>query len=338
MTTTQITDHSAQAIARLHEFHKDKTNILAFINAIIDPHQDIEDAMWQLFTERTIDTAIGQQLDDIGKIVGQPRNGLNDDDYRRHIRAKISVSQSNGRVLDVINVSRLIIDEALTAIEIDQIGAAAVEVILTGTLVTDAIVDFLIAFLRDTVAGGVRIILQHLQVAEANAFTMGAVTLLDGAAGATDTTLTVDSTVGFPDTGNLDLDIFGANPELDITYTSKTATAFVLATGLGFAHADDTHVEIAADNIKGYGAANLLNGAHSTSDTTVNYFDLDGDATSAFPATGSLILSPGLAAEETVTYTSRTATAFSGVSALVNNHLANAEITGSGGAFDRAVE
>lgn len=332
-----IADHVNQALARLHEQHKGKTNIEALLTALTSPIQDIEAAMIQLLLERTIDTAIGVQLDVIGKIVGQPRNGLSDDDYRRHVRARIATSNSKARVADLIVVSRLVLDDPTTAIEVDQTGAAAVVTRLAGTLVTDTVAGFLMDFLRDTAAAGVRIHLQYLQAAEANSFQFGAVTLLSGAHSIGATTLTVDSTNGYEDTGTLTLSE-GLAAEEDVTYTSKSATQFFGVSSLTNNHLDDATVEIADDEDKGWGAAGTMNGAHSIGATTINYFDLDADTISRFPASGSLLLSEQLAAEETVTYTGRTATQFTGVSSLVNDHLANATITGSGGAFMSALE
>jgi hypothetical protein len=341
MTTTQITDHQTQALARLHEFHKNRTNIVAFINAITAPHQDIENAMWQLFTERTIDTAIGVQLDDIGTIVGQPRNGLSDDDYRRHIRAKISVSQSNGRVFDIIAVARAMLGDSTVEIEIDQTGTAAVVVRLTGTLITDTVADFLIAFLRDTVAAGVRVILQHLQVAESGVFTETAAATI-AAYTAFDPTITINSTEGlsgFPlDGGVVFVDAFGASPEGTV-YTKREGSVLTISIGLELpnSHGAGSDIRLTSDDVaKGHAAAETFSGVHGIGVTTINVTNSYG---LSFPATGSLVLEKDTANEETVTYTGRTATQFTGVSATTISHADGAAIEGvSGGQYDRAVE
>jgi hypothetical protein len=127
--------------------------------------------------------------------------------------------------------------------------------------------------------------------------------------------------------------------EEDWAYVSKTATTLVGVVGITKAHSGGQSVESAEDYSTGAGAASTLNGAHSIGATTLNYFDTGGGPTvSEFPATGSLLLSEGLAAEETVTYTGRTATQFTGVSSLVNNHADGATVQGSGGVFSGVLE
>lgn len=334
--TAKITTHVEDALSRLPEEFNGKENETFVVTTMAEQVQELENAWWQLFAERQIDTAVGQQLDDIGLIVLELRNGKSDADYKRFLNARIATNNSEGRISDVIRVTRSVLDDPTLAITFNAGWPAALVMNVTLGIMTSSDADILISFLRDTVAGGVRIILEYLNELEEASFTLGAVTLIDGNHSASDTALNVDSTEGFPDSGSLDLDYGGTGAET-IAYTSKDTTTFFTA-GLANAQVDNAHVELSASVAIGTGAANLLNGIHSIGATTLTYFDLDGDATSAFPATGSLTLSPGLAAEETVTYTSRTATQFSGVSALTNNHAANAEITGSGGAFISAVE
>lgn len=45
-----------------------------FLQILIDSLSDVEEAFKQLLQERSIDEAVGEQLDVIGRIVGQPRN------------------------------------------------------------------------------------------------------------------------------------------------------------------------------------------------------------------------------------------------------------------------
>ncbi len=49
------------------------------------------------------------------------------------------------------------------------------------------------------------------------------------------------------------------------------------------------------------------------------------DSTASFPASGSLVLSPGLANTETVTYSGKTGASFTGVSALGGNHVVGSQ-------------
>src|SRR5262249_42034837 len=64
------------ALDRLCQYAKDKPNIAALLSALVAPAQDVEDAFQDLLTKRGIETGEGVQLDVVGKIVGQKRNGL----------------------------------------------------------------------------------------------------------------------------------------------------------------------------------------------------------------------------------------------------------------------
>lgn len=81
------------------------TNLQKLIKSIVEPAQDIEDVNWQLKTERWLDTSLGQQLDEIGIILGLPRQvGESDDDYRERLQFQIFINTSNGTPEDAIRV------------------------------------------------------------------------------------------------------------------------------------------------------------------------------------------------------------------------------------------
>lgn len=166
----RITDHVAAALARLAQQLKDKPNIEAIFTALLGPTQSIEDVLYQLLTERTIDTAVGAQLDALGTLVGQPRNGMVDEDYRRLVRARIARNNSDGLVEDLIVVTRLIIDNTDFTIEADQEPIASVAMRVFGIEMDPDLAELLISFLRDTVSAGVRIVLETLTAPLADSF------------------------------------------------------------------------------------------------------------------------------------------------------------------------
>lgn len=71
--------------------------------------QELEDALWALYTQRSIDYAIGAQLDLLGKIVGYPRQGLDDNTYRIRVRAKIAVNESSGTTSQILQIFALLL-------------------------------------------------------------------------------------------------------------------------------------------------------------------------------------------------------------------------------------
>lgn len=69
--------------------------VKALVSAILSFFSDIEAEADLLKTERWIDSAVGKQLDGCGAIVGEPRNGREDDAYREAIRFRVFVNISS---------------------------------------------------------------------------------------------------------------------------------------------------------------------------------------------------------------------------------------------------
>lgn len=93
---TQITDHEDGAEARLPEQFKGKELMTALVRAIASEVQDIEDAVYPMLALLDIDTMIGAQLDGIGDILTEPRQGLSDVNYRVALHAKAARITASG--------------------------------------------------------------------------------------------------------------------------------------------------------------------------------------------------------------------------------------------------
>ncbi len=76
--------------------------------------QKIVDAAAEVRRYCNIEDGFGVILDNIGTIVVQGRRGLDDDDYRRILRAKIRANRSRGRPVDVLEVTSLFLDGSVT--------------------------------------------------------------------------------------------------------------------------------------------------------------------------------------------------------------------------------
>ncbi len=99
-----ITTHAADALARLIQQFKGKPNIAALLNSFNEQTQDYEDDVQDLSDVLDIDLMTGVNLDHIGEIVNQPREGRNDADYRQAIRERISANVSSGTPDQVIEI------------------------------------------------------------------------------------------------------------------------------------------------------------------------------------------------------------------------------------------
>lgn len=110
MSSTYISDHVARAKNRLIEQYRGKPRVEGIVEALVTPLQDIEDVLLQLKTERWIDSAVGIQLDKIGKIVGLERDyGQEDEDYRLLIKAKIVMNLNQGTPEEIIAAAKFFI-------------------------------------------------------------------------------------------------------------------------------------------------------------------------------------------------------------------------------------
>lgn len=85
------------------------SNISDLFEALIStPIQDLEDRMRVLYFRYSIDDMSGDNLDVIGDIIGQDRIGMDDENYRKFIKAKIGLNVSEGTVDHILRVWSLL--------------------------------------------------------------------------------------------------------------------------------------------------------------------------------------------------------------------------------------
>jgi hypothetical protein len=97
-------DHLAAMRARLISQFQGLPNLDAFIHAAGDQLNDIDEFFGQLASLLTLQTAVGAQLDVLGVILGQSRNGLTDSPYRTLLQARVSAYASTGSVESLIQI------------------------------------------------------------------------------------------------------------------------------------------------------------------------------------------------------------------------------------------
>lgn len=104
-----ILDSFQRALALLaSQFRGEKrngelTNFQKVIQALVAPAQELQDVTWELKTERWLSTAIGDQLNEIGIILGLPRIlNESDEDYRERLQFQIYINISGATPEDSI--------------------------------------------------------------------------------------------------------------------------------------------------------------------------------------------------------------------------------------------
>jgi hypothetical protein len=103
-----IPDMINRAVSRLIEYYRRGPRNRSVVGGAVAEVQILEDAIGTL-RGAPLDTATGEDLDQIGRLVREPRGSFSDDtSYRVAIRTRIVASASRGRISDLIDISRAI--------------------------------------------------------------------------------------------------------------------------------------------------------------------------------------------------------------------------------------
>jgi len=94
---------AAEIIALLTYQFRNSENFQKLIAALCSELQDLKNEINNVYKLRSINLAFGEQLDGIGEIVGESRNGRDDDDYRESLYFRILVNASKGLPENVID-------------------------------------------------------------------------------------------------------------------------------------------------------------------------------------------------------------------------------------------
>jgi hypothetical protein len=164
----KVTDHSKLALARVVEYLKNQPNWANLITACTLECQRIEDSLWDLLTKRSIDDGFGAQLDGIGQIVGQPRNGMDDAQYRVWLKSKIYLNFSSGTGEELIGLFDALLDGY--TVEVAEYPHASFALKLAGAELTDP--QTYRDVLQDAKPAAVEVALEYLSDTNANTFTM----------------------------------------------------------------------------------------------------------------------------------------------------------------------
>lgn len=106
--------HVEAGLARLIERWRADShpNLAALLTSFLAPVQEFENHAWFVIYGRMLEYAEGEQLNILGRIVGQPRNGVSDDVYRARISVRVRINRSFGKALDIIEMLQLLTDSA----------------------------------------------------------------------------------------------------------------------------------------------------------------------------------------------------------------------------------
>jgi hypothetical protein len=104
LTIDYVSDWQARLRALIYWQFRGKPKIQAWVDMVARQFQDLEDAYQSILTITNIDDSAGAQLDALGRVLGQPRGGVDDVTYRLYLRAAIVARKSRGRGEDIYRV------------------------------------------------------------------------------------------------------------------------------------------------------------------------------------------------------------------------------------------
>lgn len=134
-------------------------NIRFLIRVCAEPFQELLDVFNQLRFMRWLSSATGAQLDMIGKILILSRDGFDDTNYRRLLRAKVAVLRSSGNVEDIIKITKLVLDDPTAQIIVTNWETAAATVQIAGVALDFHLATVLISLLRKAIGIGIKLVL-----------------------------------------------------------------------------------------------------------------------------------------------------------------------------------
>jgi hypothetical protein len=175
---TKITTHEVDAVARLPQQHKDRPKLEGLVRLHAARYQKIEDTLFDVLAQRALSEAVGEQLDVIGRVLTQGREGMVDDIYRRALAARLLVLRSRGTIEDVIAICVALLADGViitrddVGVRVENYYPAAIVVRLTSPVPNDAaLVERLFEYLRISVSAGVRVTLEWNPSGDEDTFT-----------------------------------------------------------------------------------------------------------------------------------------------------------------------
>jgi hypothetical protein len=101
---------TTEMLDRLPAQFRDKPRIEAIIRSLANQIQKHEQTFYDLYWRRRLDNAEDVDLDNLGALVGEPRQGWTDDEFRQYIRARIKTNRSDGRTETLIAILVLLFE------------------------------------------------------------------------------------------------------------------------------------------------------------------------------------------------------------------------------------
>lgn len=236
---------------RLYEQFKGKAKIVSLVRSVIAPQaQEIEDAAQALLTIASIDDSYGAQLDNLGRLVGQPRSGVDDATYRLYLRARIRANLSDGDPESMYKVFSALFGVGSSLIYVPG-HDAAFEMRQNAPVLTPTQALVAQGFLFDSKVAGTRGIYEWQESADASMLTTAVGSPLMSNVSAGDDALFLDTRL-IPASGQLILD-YGLSTQETVTYVYDNPIRVELSAAMAFDHSVGSMAELVGERGAGLG-------------------------------------------------------------------------------------
>lgn len=108
-----IESHEEEMLERLISFFDNAENVKKLLSIAMDQVQDIEQTMYDLWWLCLLENAEGVQLDQYGRVLGQSRMELGDDDYRKMLLVRVQINRGQGEVTRLIDVMTKLVNDTV---------------------------------------------------------------------------------------------------------------------------------------------------------------------------------------------------------------------------------
>lgn len=163
----------------------------AVLAALLAESQEFEGAAYEVLTGFDLDTAVGAQLDALGKLLCTRRDGRTDAAYRLRLRVEILILRSRGTPDDLVVIAQTASQGAVRLMEYDH----ATTLIELRDPTTVGVAVEILGFLRRSKSIGTRVMLGYTYYDDAHTFTLSP----DG------TVVSGDPNRGFGDAGDVNV-------------------------------------------------------------------------------------------------------------------------------------
>lgn len=120
MTTglVYVLDHAEDASSRLLAQFDAAPKLHALVASLVGPFQHLEEAAFEVLSAFDVDTALGAQLDVVGALVGEARQGRSDIAYRAYVKARILSHRANGQAQRIYAIARALLGTGILSLRI----------------------------------------------------------------------------------------------------------------------------------------------------------------------------------------------------------------------------